>query len=266
MQSDDTDASEHDVERESALAALGVGTLSGVAQACAAVGLMMLGATAAHSPRPIVHPTFWIAMATIVVCCIGLGVWADLRRRDVDPSIRALDLARARWAVVLVALVVPVTWGAGYANRVGALMLALCPAFVVWVLTALALDRLIGPTWVLVRMLRVERARRGWVSLVVLESEPSVLVEDARGRQLRVRAEVPLERGRVFADLRRTHGVEGYRLDVPAIVRAVESPELRASRARMIGAATLGLLSGLAWLAVPFFPTLGAALCDHVAR
>lgn len=250
------------------------GTAQGAVQAVLVTLLVLDGSApppypdAGWSGRGIV---FWTALLALVGVLIGCGIAVDRRRIGRPLSLVApVGVRRVLLAVVVGVVLLPCAalWAVGYGGLASDLLRAFVCTFLGWLVVLVpyafvALDRVVGPAWVLVGSLLRAAARRRWARHEVVEIDGArALVADERGDRFYVRSEGSLEPGVVFLRLKALAGpVEPYRnAGVRATVEACETLDERRERARGIATAALALISGLAWAILPFASVLGRAL------
>lgn len=230
------------------------GLLQGLAQGVLwGIGLRLgqWGFFCSRVPRP---QLLWVVITGALVLT-ALGAWIDLRRRE--RRLAMIASPRARAGGFAVACVVVATCGALTGSPEG----FLCVGMSALPALTLVVDRMLGPAWVIAERLRIEHARRGWARVEVVATEPTLLVVMPDGTAERARSEVPLELGGHYARLARAEDRgHPYRKADPITLLETESVETRAQRAHERTTAILALVSGLAWLALAFGPSVGAAL------
>lgn len=242
-----------------------LGTVQGAAQASVVALLMWIGSAdfclfdEAHGT--VRTEAFGPVLLAIVVTLVALGAWIDLRRTT--PLVLEAPL-RARWVVFALGALLPLV----PAVVAGAPLLAyVCLGCVASPYALVTLDRIVGPLWVLASLARRARARSRWPRYLVIEAgESRAIMQDERGEDLSVRTDVTLEPGLAYLELATLPlPAEPYRTDdVRVVVRQSERIAERKARSRDIVTAALALVSGLAWLALPFSVVLGDALAERV--
>lgn len=237
------------------------GTLQGGVQALVAASFLVAGTIGIYVPREVEQPAIGLALAGVAAALIGLGVVVDRRRRETP-----LPLVGPAWGRGLV-LLLAFTFTACLVGLGAVGVLAVCFVLVAGVLVFVVLDRILGPAWILGCALVEQIARSRWVHREVVEAEGArALLREGTGTTTPVRIEQPLELGPAYLVLAPFDGPsEPYRSDESrTIVRAAETAAARRARGRTLVTACLALVSGLAWLLLPFLTELGRALSKPV--
>jgi hypothetical protein len=233
--------------------------VQGVVQTVFAILFALLGASF-DDARPMWGAPFWISLGALAVALVGLGVAVDWRRRRAPLPLVAPVLVRRILAGVAIAL--PVLLSLKDAPQF--FVCALIGALSIWSpYLFVTLDRILGPAWVLGPAATRAWARRRWARCTVIELDGvRAVVEDDRSHRFLARTELALEPGVAYLALSPISApAEPYRdAEVRAIVLGHETVAARTERSRAILTAALALLSGLAWVALPFALALGPAL------
>ena len=230
------------------------GRLLGVAQASLSAFALYLGTLRIFAGSNPLTPSFWLALALLVLLPIGLGALVDARQKG-PPRFRMAHEWRLFWAAfVAVGCVaifrqaaMPLSW-----SFVG---------FAVWFVLMMFVDRVGGGLRQLIAIVLIERRRRRWESIRVIEQEEGTTVFESGGQMRVAKTDLWLNPGLFRVRMRAEHIGEGPLRSMERMkIEEAEPDEERQHNRADLWTSLLVIVSGFWSLMIPASILIGDEL------